>query len=233
MKFDQVEFSIEVKDGRKPCANCGTLHKNKNAFCSPFCKELTEYIRMCRRWVRNADKQSDPNYAEVFYIRIGQINSFIAGHRKDINQIIPIAMRRMVFERDNGLCVLCGKPGTEIDHTNEVKELVGKSVLENLRLLCHECHSNKTFADMERSRKKGMTESETELVRVTHMLHIAPRVNSDIPLQISDDEQNWQNVWRNWPDTPDVKYSVIIANKGYADIGNEARQWGLKMRGEV
>lgn len=49
-------------------------------------------------------------------------------------------LRNKVIRRDNGRCVLCGDPGTDVDHI-----VPGDNhSLANLRLLCSPCHGKKT-----------------------------------------------------------------------------------------
>lgn len=56
---------------------------------------------------------------------------------------VSMTLRRRVMRRDGGRCVLCGKPGTEVDHiVNDAEG--GATVLSNLRLLCAECHAVKS-----------------------------------------------------------------------------------------
>lgn len=56
---------------------------------------------------------------------------------------IPVQLRKEVFERDKGLCVLCGEKGEQIDHII-LFTIIGKHEIKNLRLLCLKCH-HKTF----------------------------------------------------------------------------------------
>ena len=44
-----------------------------------------------------------------------------------------------VYERDNGLCQICGKAGTEIHHII-FKSHGGNNFANNLILLCYYCH---------------------------------------------------------------------------------------------
>lgn len=52
-------------------------------------------------------------------------------------------LRRIVLRRDNGLCVLCGAPGTSVDHVLP-RSQGGSHSLANLRLLCEPCHKRKS-----------------------------------------------------------------------------------------
>lgn len=54
-----------------------------------------------------------------------------------------IALYRQVYERDNGCCVRCGRwieEGT-IPHHRKYKSQGGGDTLDNLEMLCMECHS--------------------------------------------------------------------------------------------
>ena len=62
--------------------------------------------------------------------------------------VLTERQRLLVWERDDGTCVLCGKPGTEVDHVTP-RRFFGKhqatqqDSLGNLRLLCIDCHRSK------------------------------------------------------------------------------------------
>ena len=51
---------------------------------------------------------------------------------------------------DRGICQICGKPGNEVDHIIELTpdniydEMIALN-LDNLRTLCHRCHTRKTM----------------------------------------------------------------------------------------
>lgn len=51
-------------------------------------------------------------------------------------------LRSKVIRRDRGRCVKCGAKGTEVDHIRNVAD-GGRWVLENLQLLCEDCHQIK------------------------------------------------------------------------------------------
>ena len=57
-------------------------------------------------------------------------------------------LRRLVFERDNGLCQLCANSGvveraTDVDHIVTLSD-GGSNALANLQALCRACHEAKT-----------------------------------------------------------------------------------------
>ena len=51
-------------------------------------------------------------------------------------------IRRQVIDRDR-VCVLCGNPGTDVDHIERGQD----HSLRNLRLLCRACHMARTGRD--------------------------------------------------------------------------------------
>lgn len=62
---------------------------------------------------------------------------------------IPVAVKREVFKRSNGMCERegCDQVGKEIDHV-KAQALGGTNDLENLELLCREHHLEKTAQDI-------------------------------------------------------------------------------------
>ena len=51
-------------------------------------------------------------------------------------------LRKQVFERDGGDCVICGEPATDVDHVTYLR--FGRERLSDLRSLCHDCHKSVT-----------------------------------------------------------------------------------------
>ena len=52
-------------------------------------------------------------------------------------------LRNYVVFRDNGLCQICGKSGSEIHHI-KYRSHLGKNFANNLITLCTLCHTGKT-----------------------------------------------------------------------------------------
>ena len=48
-------------------------------------------------------------------------------------------VKRLVYERDGGLCVLCGAPGDPVAHYIS-RAQGGLGVEQNIVTLCHHCH---------------------------------------------------------------------------------------------
>lgn len=57
--------------------------------------------------------------------------------------------RRAVIRRDHGKCVMCGKPGTDVDHAGARDD----HRLTSLRLLCAPCHRARTLQQATEARR--------------------------------------------------------------------------------
>jgi 5-methylcytosine-specific restriction enzyme A len=53
-------------------------------------------------------------------------------------------LRRLKLAR-NPLCEVCGRPASDVDHTKSINSGGDPYAMDNLRSLCHDCHSRKTY----------------------------------------------------------------------------------------
>ena len=60
--------------------------------------------------------------------------------RKKIDNKLYATTRKQAYERDNGLCVLCGAVACEVHHI-VYRSHLGTSILSNLACLCLQCHN--------------------------------------------------------------------------------------------
>ena len=60
--------------------------------------------------------------------------------RKREDNKLYATTRKQAYERDNGLCVLCGAVACEVHHI-VYRSHLGTSILSNLACLCLQCHS--------------------------------------------------------------------------------------------
>lgn len=51
--------------------------------------------------------------------------------------------RYLVLKRDNGRCVYCGAPATEVHHKRYAKRNIGSEPIEWLVSVCQSCHDSK------------------------------------------------------------------------------------------
>ncbi|MGH8655144.1 MAG: HNH endonuclease [Gammaproteobacteria bacterium] len=102
--------------------------------------------------------------------------------RKLTNQL-----RSDVISRSSGLCVLCGKPGDEIDHIEGPS-----SDIQNLQLLCRSCHTKKTF------QRIVPVQPGSKRYKKLKVLHdrFKQSVESKKPLRPCHDEDAWSTTWR-------------------------------------
>lgn len=103
------------------------------AMCSAAgCRELIDRPGKCAKHRRDEDKRANKEL------------------RKNYFTVAWAKTRRAVIARDGGLCQRClargiTKLGTDVDHL--VKAVDRPDLfhsVDNLQLLCHECHSEKT-----------------------------------------------------------------------------------------
>ncbi|MCI1212090.1 MAG: HNH endonuclease [Bifidobacterium tibiigranuli] len=85
-------------------------------------------------------------------------------HTAVINRALWERVRRQALRRDHNTCVICGKPGSEVDHIREVADGGALYDLANAQTLCHQCHLKKTYAmarkrRLERERRSAAEES--------------------------------------------------------------------------
>lgn len=60
--------------------------------------------------------------------------------RKKLDNVLYARTRKWAYERDNGQCVLCGAPASEVHHI-VFRSQMGLSNLKNLACLCRDCHN--------------------------------------------------------------------------------------------
>jgi hypothetical protein len=149
-------------------------------FCSEICRQRADTVRYGRRIYRDG-RIKDALVADAFRTKMAfavtEIGYAEAGRELDSET------RRSVIERDGGKCVMCGKPGTEIDH------VVDSSLeLMNLQLLCHDCHARKTRQNF-RPIEPG---SRAEVI----WTQLMDRIQSPVPLRPCDDEVAWPSSWK-------------------------------------
>ena len=59
--------------------------------------------------------------------------------KREDNKLYAVT-RKQAYERDNGLCVICGSLASQCHHI-VYRSHLGTSILSNLACLCLQCHS--------------------------------------------------------------------------------------------
>jgi hypothetical protein len=149
-------------------------------FCSEVCRQRADTVRYARR-VNRDGRIADPLVQEA--LRTKMAFAVTDGGYPRVVRELDAETRKAVITRDGRKCVVCGEPGTEIDH------LVDSSAeLTNLRLLCHGCHTKKTaenFRPIEAG--SGAEVIWSDLMR---------RIDAAVPLRRCDNEASWPSSWR-------------------------------------
>jgi hypothetical protein len=108
-------------------------------YCSDLCSQVAIFVRYFQR-VRNDGRWGHLEVQEAMSMQLAHIAG--GGYDKS-GRVLSAEVRDQILTRDRGLCRKCGQPGTEIDH------IAGSSGdLENLQLLCRDCHREKTQSTM-------------------------------------------------------------------------------------
>ena len=69
---------------------------------------------------------------------------------------ISTKTKRIVYERDNGICVVCGRQGLPEAHYIP-RSAGGLGIEQNIVCLCRDCHNKFDFGDGETCRLMGET----------------------------------------------------------------------------
>ena len=72
--------------------------------------------------------------------------------RKKLDNVLYARTRKWAYERDNGRCVLCGAPASEVHHI-VFRSQMGLSNLKNLAFLCRDCHNKAHGVDAKKIRE--------------------------------------------------------------------------------
>lgn len=169
-----------------PCTNCGQpIHPSRvvKLFCADLCKNEADYVRYHRRCILDGRvDQPDIQFA------LRTKRAFIlSGGYSSKERHLPNKIRDLVLQRNKGLCQVCGKAGTEIDHINGSND-----ELSNLQLLCQKCHNEKTALSLKPLDKNDPQYDKN--VRKAEELNV--RVHAIDPLQECDDQDQWPNTYR-------------------------------------
>jgi 5-methylcytosine-specific restriction endonuclease McrA len=165
------------------CFNCDdpfTVTKQSlSGFCRTWCRDVESVIRYARGTRSDGRYEADPDVRYAVDIRIAHVlggveNSEWYERNHAEARTIPPAVREAVTRRDEGRCVKYGDEGTEIDHIRD-----GEPSIENLQLLCKNCHREKTQERL----KPGNTLTERQELT---WLDITTRIRATEPLRVCD-----------------------------------------------
>jgi hypothetical protein len=167
------------------CPNCDTRSERKKLFCSELCNQEAQLIRYIRRVLKD-DRAAD---VEVLRDGIGTRMLMVrsGGYPTRARTIAP-ALRAAVVARDAAQCVLCGAPGTEIDHIRGSSD-----ELTNLRLTCKTCNGDRV-----RDAAVIATDPETIAPIQRQNSRISQRIAAAAPYRLCDDEERWSTAWRTY-----------------------------------
>jgi len=164
-----------------PCPNCDSAVANAALFCSELCRDEAKFVRYYRARIFDGTLWRD-DIREAIQIKRAHI---LSGGYEARARLVPDDIRRKAIQRDGGRCRECGRPGTEIDHIRG-----GGSALNNLQLLCSDCHRQKTMLNLQRISPDEHSE------RWAKAKALEERAMATEPLRLCDSE-NWNSIWRD------------------------------------
>jgi 5-methylcytosine-specific restriction endonuclease McrA len=164
-----------------PCANCDSPVPDGSLFCTDLCRDKAKFVRYYRERIADGTLRRH-DIQEAIQIKRAHILSGGYNARK---RLVPDAVRQSVIERDGGKCRSCGETGTEIDHVNG-----DESIMENLQLLCADCHRQKTMRNFEH------ISPETHPELCAEGAALDERAKVDEPLRLCD-HVDWKGLWRS------------------------------------
>lgn len=162
------------------CANCFRPLPDdvEGLFCDSWCNEIADNVRYWRRANRDG-RVADPEVQRAIRTKVAFM---LAGGYDSLGRRLTASTRSQVKERDDGKCVQCGNPGTEIDH------IAGSSSdLSNLQLLCGDCHQAKT--------RRNMVPAGAGEPLIVELL-FQRRVLPELAPRLADDQVEWPKRWR-------------------------------------
>ena len=132
-KADELPIALFRFAHSLQCANCGVTVDQPSAYCGYLCRQKAAAIRYGRAKLREGIFwRSD--ILDAIYTRVKSISN--GGYNLKARSV-SIIVRKAVHKRSHNKCELCGNRGTEIHHAKG-----SSSALENLQLLCKDCHDD-------------------------------------------------------------------------------------------
>jgi 5-methylcytosine-specific restriction endonuclease McrA len=171
---DTRRFPLPLPELRLPVQDASLL-------CTELCRDEAKFVRYYRERIADGTLWK-PDVREAIQIKRAHILN--GGYNAQARQV-PDAIRQSVIERDGGKCRSCGNAGSEIDHVKG-----DRSILENLQLLCADCHRQKTMRNFERISAGEHPEPWAKAAALDE------RAMADEPSRLCD-HADWKRLWRS------------------------------------
>jgi 5-methylcytosine-specific restriction endonuclease McrA len=165
------------------CANCDRDFET-GARVNPYCSLRCHDIAKAARYTRGLFRRDPVAFRDgvPYECRIKIAHALSGGYPAARRSVRP-SVRAAVMERDGHHCVLCGEPGTDIDHID------GDANEEtNLRLLCPPCHQVVTQQRLRPMTDPAMRRAYDAILR---------RAFTALPERPCDGP-GWRTGWRAW-----------------------------------
>ena len=184
----QAELGNEGVEMLFTCVNCDRPLVRRHPatlYCSAVCQQEAIYVRYARAVTRDGRiKQVDVQQA----LLIKRAWIFAGGYNPTKELTLTTEVRTLVFERDDGLCVLCGRPATQVDHHRKDASADINDPI-NLRGLCADCHRAKTLSNLVLVAPEEAPEAWSK------SQELDARIAAPTALRPSDDDIGWNELW--------------------------------------
>lgn len=180
------------------CANCGNTVSRPALYCADFCKQMADVVRYARGCIGDG-RVKQPDIQEAIGTKLLMVTGGgYPARERSLNR----AVRNAVFERDKGLCVLCGSPATQIDHIHG-----NSNDLVNLRAVCRSCNIGLAYGNA----RQISREDEPELfAQIDELLsELALRIAAAVPLRACDDHAEWNGIQKKLMPSRKVRFREI------------------------
>lgn len=173
-----IETSAQQRFEPDHCANClqPLPQQMEKLFCCELCRQTAKVIRYWRSVVRDG-RIENPEVRDALHTKVAHLLG--GGYNESARRLSP-AVRKQVWERDQGRCRQCHQPGEEIDHIDG-----DSAALTNLQVLCKVCHHRKT--------QERMVPASVDQQCMIETLY-QERVVPDEPILLCDDQHQWRKV---------------------------------------
>jgi hypothetical protein len=176
----RTELNISAENARFAaapiCVECGEPSIPGRLYCdSGVCSDIGKAVR----YIRGAIADGRIDREDVVYAVGIKLLSVLSGGYDAAGRSLSDKQRIAIFERDKGICQICGTEGNRIDHIEGSSDDPS-----NLRILCEDCNRKLPFGHAAASEEE-ISDKDKAFQEATWE-NMVNRVAATNPMQLSD-----------------------------------------------